>query len=342
MIKKRATLKDVARESGVSPATVSYVYNGKKNITKETKQRVFEAIEKLNYVPDLNARALSVQQSKLIGVVIPQTEPGDHLMLENSFYSEVLGSIERQARLHGYHIIISGTDVNENYLKIAKERNYDGIIVIGMYPDSFYQHLKESNLPAVLVDSYCNDHHFHNVRIDDAYGSYLATTFVLDKGHVDVALFCGMIRESGVIQKRLLGYKDALTERGLPYREDYVFEGNVDFKCGISHAEKLMKCQGQITAVVATADILAIGAIKGFYEQGVKVPDQISVIGFDDLQISSYTTPGLTTVRQEISLKGKSAFELLLQNMQDHGLTKRETILPVSIVERGSVKKLAN
>ena len=128
----RATLKDVARLAGVSSATVSYVLNGKESISDETKKRVTEAIAQLDYVPDLNARGLSLRDSKLIGVVVPQTEPGERLMFQNSFYSEVLGSIEYCARLRGYHILISATDANESYLTLAKKRNLDGIIVIGI------------------------------------------------------------------------------------------------------------------------------------------------------------------------------------------------------------------
>ena len=109
----------------------------------------------------------------LIGVVVPQTEPGDRLMFQNSFYSEVLGSIEYYARQRGYHILISATDANESYLTLAKQRNLDGIIVIGMYPDEFYQQMKKTQIPIVLIDSYCNDHYYNNIRIDDAYGSYL-------------------------------------------------------------------------------------------------------------------------------------------------------------------------
>lgn len=112
----RATLKDVAQLAGVSTATVSYALSGKRTISDETKQRIHDAIAELDYVPDLNARGLSMRDSKLIGVVVPQTEPGDRLMFQNSFYSEVLGSIEFYARQQGYHILISATDANESYL----------------------------------------------------------------------------------------------------------------------------------------------------------------------------------------------------------------------------------
>ena len=336
----RATLKDVAQLAGVSSATVSYVLNGKRTISEDTRRRVMEAVHQLDYVPDLNARGLSMRDSKLIGVVVPQTEPGDRLMFQNSFYSEVLGSIEYYARQRGYHILISATDANESYLTLAKQRNLDGIIVIGMYPDEFYQQMKKTQIPIVLIDSYCNDHYYNNIRIDDAYGSYLATRYLLECGHRDAAFFAGQLKENGVMQKRLAGYRQALEEFGAAYREDYVFEGQIDYKSGVTMAERLARSGSGVTAIVAAADILAIGAIKGLYNSGLRVPEDMSIIGFDDLEISQYLAPGLTTIRQQISLKGQRAVELLLEHIADPSLSKQEEILPLKLIERGSVKKL--
>ena len=336
----RATLKDVAQLAGVSTATVSYALSGKRMISEETKQRINRAIAQLDYVPDLNARSLSMRDSKLIGVVVPQTEPGDRLMFQNSFYSEALGSIEYCARQHGYHILISATDANESYLTLAKQRNLDGIIVIGMYPDEFYQQMKKTQIPIVLIDSYCNDHYYNNIRIDDAYGSYMATKHVLDCGHRETVFFVGQLKENGVMKKRLAGYRQALEEYGLPYREENVFEGQIDYESGVRMAAKLAASTLPATAVVAAADILAIGAVKGFYDAGLRVPEDISIIGFDDLEISQYLAPGLTTVRQQISMKGQRAVELLLEHIADPSLSKQEEILPLKLIERGSVKKL--
>ena len=339
-MKKRATLKDVASAAQVSPATVSYVLNGKKSISPETAARVLQAVQELNYVPDLSARSLTSRDSKLIGVVVPQTEPGSRLMLQNSFYSEIVGSIEYYARGQGYHVIISATDINESYLTLAQERNLDGIIVIGMYPDEFYQQMKATQIPIVLIDSYCNDHYFHSIRIDDAYGSYLATRYVLGCGHRDVAFFCGQLKENGVMQKRLAGYRQALEEKGILFDERNVFEGNINYDSGLALADRFLQAGLPATAVVAAADILAVGAMKEFYERGVNVPNEISVMGFDDVEISQYLTPGLSTIRQKISLKGEKAVELLLNSINEPGLTKQELILPVTLVERASVKKL--
>ena len=342
MAAQRVTMKDVAQAAGVTTAAVSYAISGKRPISDETRKRVEQAIKDLGYTPNMAARTLSSagNDSKLIGVVVPQTEGEGRLMFQNQFYSEILGSIELCARQRGFHVLISATDANESYLTLAKERNLDGIIVIGMYPDEFYQQMKKSQIPIVLIDSYCNDHYYHNVRIDDAYGSYLATKYVLERGHRDIAFFCGRLKDNGVMKKRLAGYRDALAEFGLEFRAGLVFEGDIDYKDGIASANRLLDTHTQATAVVAAADILAIGAQKAFYERGVRVPEDISLMGFDDLEISQYLTPGLTTVRQQISTKGEKAVELLIRNIEEPELTKQELILPVTLVERGSVRRL--
>lgn len=339
-MKKRATLRDVAAMAGVSVATASYVLNGKKTISEETKERVYGAIEKLDYVPDLSARGLTVKDTKLIGVVVPQTEPGSKLMFQNGFYGEILGSIEYHARITGYHVIISATDVNESYMRLVRERNLDGVIVIGTYPNEFYKELAKLQIPIVLVDSYCSDYDFHNVRIDDAYGSYIATKYVLDQGHRKIAFFTGRMKENGVVKKRFDGYQRAMVEFGIKDPIRFVYEAQVDYNSGIYLAQKLVEENRGVTAVVATADILAIGAMKGFYQKGIKVGEEMSIVGFDDLEIAKYLTPGLTTIRQQISLKGEEAVKLLVSSMTEEEITKQDVILPIELVERESVKRI--
>ena len=339
-MKDKVTIRDVAAAAGVSVATVSYVLNGKKKVSEQTKQDVLDTIEKMGYVMDLNARGLTVKSTRLIGVVVPQTEPGSTLMFRNNFYSEILGSIEYQARQNGYHILISATDVTEDYLNLIRERNLDGVIIIGTYQNEFLYKLHELDIPVVLVDSYCKYDWFHEIRIDDEKASYLAAKYVLEAGHQKIALVTGFLKDDGVMQKRLQGYRTALEEAGISYCPEYVIERNVDYDSGVSAAEEIVRKKMDVTAVVATADIFAIGLIKGFYEAGVRVPEDISIIGFDDLDITAYLTPGLTTVKQFISRKGERAVELLLQNLTNRSMKKVEEILPVKLVERASVKRL--
>lgn len=337
----RPKLKDVAEKAGVSAATASYVLNHKKKyISDETKRKVFAAAKELGYVPDMNARGLAARDTRLIGVVIPQREPGSALMFRNSFYSEILGSIEYQARIQGYQIIISGTNVDEDYIRLAKERNLDGVIAIGIYPDGFYEQFREIGIPVVLVDSCCEGSMFHNIKIDDMHGGYLAAKYMLERGHREIGFLSETIGQEGVMKERLLGYQKALQEFGVPFREEYIYEGRIEYENGVRLAEKIADENPDLTGVIATADVLAIGAVKGFHNRGIHVPDDISVIGFDDLEISKYMTPGLTTVKQDVARKGERAVDLLLQNIRDDQMPAAEEILPVTIAERESVKVL--
>lgn len=338
---KRATLKDVAARAGVSKATVSYIINNsKKTISAETRARVEQAIKELNFVPNLGAASLSSNSTRLIGIVIPQTEPGSELMFSNPFYSEVIGAIEYHARQRGYHIIISATDVNESYMKLVFERDLDGVIVIGMYPDDFYQQFKKIEIPVVLIDSYLEDRYFHNIRLDDEAGGYLAAKYLLDRGHRKLGLLSGLRQDNGVIEKRAQGYKKALSEYGLSFADSPIFEGNVDYETGRVLAKKIVEERIDVTGIVATADILAMGAIRGFAESGASVPDDFSVVGFDDLEMTRYLLPALSTVHQDIGKKGELAVELLTKSMEDATAKSEELLLPVTFVERESVKSL--
>jgi len=332
------TIKDVAREANVSVATVSYVLNGKDNISSDTQQRVRNAVTKLGYVTNLSARSMTTNESRLIGVVIPQTEPGERLLFHNAFYSEMVGSIEYHARQQGYHILITGSNADEDYLRIVKQRDLEGLIIVGIYPDAFYSELKKSQIPIVLVDSYCQDFYFHNVQINDRYGGYLATRHLLECGHREIAMVTSELRSGGVSDSRFNGYKDALLEYGVPFRKEYVYEANVDFESAKEQARKIVNSKQPVTAVFAYADLMAVGLIKEFSNLGIRVPEDISIVGFDDLDLARLCIPSLTTVHQDIQEKGAKAVGILLSDIKGTSQGKQEVVLPISLVSRDSVK----
>ena len=284
MMNNKVTLKNVADYVGVSTATVSYVLNGKQqSISDETKEAILNAVKELGYYPNMNAKELASNRSQLIGVVVPQ--------------------IEREARQQGYQVVISCADLDDNYIRIAYERNLSGIIAIGVYQDEILSKLSETKIPVVLIDSYCKTQDFDNVRIDDEQGSYLATSYLIRKGH------------------------------------SRIFERKVSFEDGRLAAAHVAKALPEMTGLVCTADIMAIGLMKGLHAYRVTVPEDLSLIGFDDLEIANYLEPGLTTVHQAIAEKGAKAFGSLLNEI--NGNRKQEDIvLPVSIIERESVKEL--
>ncbi|HIZ20524.1 MAG TPA: LacI family transcriptional regulator [Firmicutes bacterium] len=339
---KRVTIRDVARQAGVSTATVSYVLNNKasENITPETIARVNAAIEKLGYVPNLSARALRYRKSNLIGVVIPQTEPGEEFMFSNPFYGDFLSAVEYTARTRGYRLLISGTSAGQSYVEIAQNHGLDAIIILGIYPTDDIDAYKEAKIPLVLVDCYRNNHSFHTVGTNDRHGGYLATRYLIQHGHRRIAFVSGAVGETGVNQKRLLGYRDALDEAGIPYDQDIIFSGNVGYEHGVKAAWDIARNHTDVTAVFVTADIMAAGVIKGLVDAGLSVPGDVSVVGFDDIFIANISSPSLTTIRQNIKEKGKAAVELALDTIENPSIPKRDVIIPLEIVERDSVRDI--
>ena len=252
---QRVSIKDVAKEAGVSASTVSYVLNNSptESISAETRKRVMAAVQKLGYVPNLNARSLSSRRSNLIGVLIPQTEPGKEFMFSNPFYGELLSAIEYTARQHGYHLLLSGTQEDQGYANVARNRGVDGIIIVGTYPGESLNELKRMGVPIVLVDSYVTDDAFHTIGIEDKEGARMATRYLIGKGHQRIAFISGSIRENGVNMKRYQGYCDALREAGLTPDEGAIYSGTVDYEYGLTAAQQYLDRGRRQTAAFITS-----------------------------------------------------------------------------------------
>src|SRR5690554_5260049 len=184
--------------------------------------------------------------------MIPQTEDHNQLVLENPFYSELISGIESKLRGCGYHLILSGVVDGQSYLSLSQERNLDGVIITGIYPEQLYEEFKQIKTPIVLVDSYINDSYFKKIGIDDEYGGYLATKHLIEYGHKNIALITGVIRTDGVVEKRFLGYKRALKEANIFYNSDYVFEDSISYSYGIEAGKLIVKQNPEITAAFAT------------------------------------------------------------------------------------------
>ncbi|MEF2966032.1 LacI family DNA-binding transcriptional regulator [Paenibacillus sp. M1] len=339
---KRTTIKDVAEKAGVSTAAVSYVLNGREGkVSEETLAKIHKAIEELNYIPDFSARSLASKRSSLIGVVIPQTENDKRLLLENPFYSDLICGIEAELRQHGYHVLISGVEKGQSYLDLTMQRNLDGAVIMGIYQESFYEELKKVDIPIVLIDSYINDDSFKKIRIDDELGGYLATKHLIEQGHTNIGLVTGMIRKDGVVEKRYLGYKKALSEANLFYDHDLVFEGQVSYEYGLEAGIEIAERHKHLTAVFATSDMMAYGVINGLRQGGLQVPDDISVMGFDDISLSDIFYPKLTTVHQDIKARGLAAARYLIDVLDGkQNLDSGVTLLPISIKERDTVRRI--
>jgi len=342
------TIKDVAKEAKVSIATVSYVINNKANVTDETKEKVLKAVKKLGYQPNLSARNLVGQKSNLIGVLIPNWGDADRLSegskdnfnFDNPFYGNILNSIESLSTKEGYSILLIGSTITVDKIKnITLQRDLDGLIIIGAFP-KLIDNLSEVKIPIVLIDSYTKQEEFYKVGIDDEYGGYIATKHLLDLGHKEIGLISGELIEDGVDMERFKGYKKALLERNLPIKKENICNVGVSMEGGYYGIEKLLKQNQQLTAIFSTADIMSMGIYKKLHELKLNIPEDISIVSFDNFPYTEFLHPSLSTVSQPVFLKGKQATELLIKliagkKVEDNGLT-----LPIGLVKRDSVKKL--
>lgn len=339
-MKKRINMKDIAKEANVSVATVSYVINKRpdQKILKETVTRIETAIDKLGYVPNLAARSLVDNKSKLIGVVIPQTEAGKQFMFYNPFYGELLSSIEYNCRIEGYHVLISGTDINESYLEIAKKRSLDGIIIVGMHKQSYYKDLIDCQIPIVLIDSYCKELPFKSISLKDRYGAKVATNYLISKGHREIGFATGTLTKEGVTRERYLGYLDALKENNIELNKDFIYEGTVSNKYGQALSAEICKVNDRPTAIFASADVIAIGLINGLKKHGMVLPRDMSIIGFDDTWLAKTCDPQLATIKQDVAKKGEVALKLLLSKDEEDEC--KNIVLDIELVERESVHQI--
>ncbi|OCL26037.1 hypothetical protein U472_08440 [Orenia metallireducens] len=342
------TIKDVAKEAKVSIATVSYVINNKGNVTDETKEKVLKAVKKLGYQPNLSARNLVGQKSNLIGVLIPNWGDADRLSegnkdnfnFDNPFYGNILNSIESLSTKEGYSILLIGSTITADKVKnIILQRDLDGLIIIGALP-KLIDNLSEIKIPIVLIDSYTKQEKFYKVGIDDEYGGYIATKHLLDLGHKEIGLISGELIEDGVDMERFKGYKRALLERNLPIKEENICNVGVSMEGGYHGVEELLKQNQQLTAIFSTADIMSMGIYKKLNELKFKIPEDISIVSFDNFPYTEFLHPSLSTVSQPVFLKGRQAAEVLIDLIAGDRVDNQTLTLPIELIKRDSVKRL--
>lgn len=344
MAPKKVSINDVAKHAHVSAASVSYVINGIEKVSKQTKEIILNSIKELDYQPNMMARGLSKGSSKLIGVAFPLTENRDStedLFEHNPFFSEFLSGLEKALQEEEYDLLISGLNVQGSYKNWVKRRKLDAVVMLGGYPRSIYEEIKELDIPVVLNDVYADyAKDFHVVRSDDEFGSYLATKHLIDLGHHRIAFASGSVSHSPINKKRYLGYLKALKEAGIHIDESIVYEDLVTFDGGSRIGQKMLQSHKSVTAIHVAADIMALGIMKAFQEAKKDIPSDLSVIGFDDIQMGRFVTPGLTTIKQDIWQKSKVSAEMLMKDLKAGTRTKDSVIIEPVLIERGSVKNL--
>jgi LacI family repressor for deo operon, udp, cdd, tsx, nupC, and nupG len=332
---KMVRIADVAKLANVSTATVSRVISNSGSVKSETTAKVLEAIEKLNYQPNLLARQLRRLETKTILVIVPD--------ITNPFFSNVLRGIETVAIENGYQVILGDTDNHvdreSGYLNILRQKKADGTILLTARSD---QHLLEeiaSEYPVVLACEYFEGSKLPTVSIDNISSARKATEYLISLNHKRIAHISGPL-EVVVGRDRLRGYHQAMIQHSLPVEPFLVQEGDFSYESGFNLMMKLLALKNPPTAVFAANDEMAIGAIKAIKSKGLKVPDDLSVIGFDDIKFASIFEPALTTIAQPTFEMGKKAIELLLKLINNGELEKDQYILEDKLVVRDSCKKL--
>ena len=337
------TLKDIAEKAGVSMMTVSNVINGKHNrVSAKTIEKVNQIIKEYDYVPNLSARSLTNKTSKIIGIVISINKPEDaELYMENPYVSTMIGAIENELRDNGYYTMVRSVTHTEDLDLLLRNWNIDGVIFL--YPDSkelFHNFLSAAPCPIAIFDNSRNYDGVINICSDDNKGLYLSTKYVINRGHSHIA-FVADYEGNPLLTERLNGYKRALEESNIPFRPEYVFSYSPSYEGGIAAGKKIASLSGSVSAVVTTADICAAGIIEGARLSGFRVPIDLSVVGYDNLQLCQYISPKLTSISQNVRQKALLATRLLLEQIHTgNPPAGSHVVMDVELVERQSVISL--
>jgi LacI family transcriptional regulator len=327
-----ANIKDVALKAGVSVTTVSHVVNGTRFVKEESRKRVEEAVRELGYVPSGVARSLKHNATHTFGVLLPNNS--------NPYFAEILRGVEDRCFAAGYNVILCNSNEDAarqaTYLRVLAEKRIDGLVLVSSHRDAALREaLSELKIPLVLLDREVAGLACDLVEVDHVAGGMLATQHLLDLGHPYVACISGPAELSPSSQRRA-GWKRALAEAGVARREGDLERGDFSPRSGYLAMQALLKRKSRPTAVFVCNDLMALGALAAAYEAGIRVPEELSIVGFDDIELAAFSTPALTTVVQPKQQIGTTAAELLLERVQESRTEARRVILQPQLKVRAS------
>ncbi|MWC29148.1 LacI family DNA-binding transcriptional regulator [Paenibacillus sp. MMS18-CY102] len=332
------TIYDIAKQTGLSPTTISKVLNNYHDVSEKTKAKVLQAAKEMGYLPNSSARTLTTKRSWTLGILFVESTG---MGIRHPFFNAVIESFKSEAESRGYDLMFISKDIGgkeTSYLEHCRYRSVDGVIVILLDPrNPGMQELLDSDIPCVLLD--CESTKAGTVYSDNLNGGYQAIQYLQGLGHRKIAhISGGSYYFAG--QQRQLGYELALQRLKLNKRPDYIIEGgDYTLESGYEAMLELLALEDPPTAVFAAGDNLAIGAMKALKEKGLRVPEDVSIIGFDDIELASYVTPALTTIRQDTKLLGTKAAEILIESIESVRSIVN-IVLPVELVIRESCKEL--
>ena len=334
------TIKDISREAGVSTASVSKVLNGNyRNVSEETKNKILRIAKELKYRPNRLARGLVNNRTNIIGLIVSD--------ITNPYFAELAKGIENRADEAGYNLILCNTDENEakerSYINMTLEYNLDGVIITGSEKStstSSMEELQNYSIPYVSIDREQGDSDYR-VYVGNLEGSYIATEHIIKNGHTKIAFIGGKgMHKSRNL--RLEGYLKALTEYGIEPDYSRIKIGNYHMETGYQYVQQLLENGSEFTAVVCGNDLIAFGALNAIKDYGLKCPEDISIIGYDDIYLTQLTDPKLTTIKQPSLEIANYAMEVLLKLMKNIPVEEKVKCFVPYLVERGSVKRISS
>ena len=333
---RRPTIKDVAEKAGVSIATVSKVINEiPGHYNPETKERIVKAIKSLNYQPNLVARSLRSSKTHTVDFMVPELQP---------FFAEILKGVQSVAKKKGYSIVLCDTDYDPRqeaaYVDSLLKRRVDGgIFTSGMIQSEHILRLKEEGIPIVLIEKFIDDPDIPGVLIDNISAAKKAVKYLIELGYRDIGFISAPV-EMVPFKDRFEGYKQALRENMIPHNSSNVhIKDNIrreSLRDGYQVMKRIIQQGNYPRAFFIVSDTLAIGAMKAIRDSGRKVPDDIAIIGFDDIEMASFCEPSLTTMAQPKYEMGVKGMELLVKAMSGVKLRKKEIKLEVELIVRES------
>ena len=320
----------VAEKAGVSVNTASRAINNKSDINEETKKKVLKIAQELGYVRNATAVALRTRKTRTIGVVIADNR--------NPFYAEVLNGMEEAAREKNYHIILANTQRDykkeEEAINLLLAKRVDGLLITPVQDrDDDIKKLIEENIPFVILGR-----DFENIEVDvvcndEIKGGFFATEYLIKKGHKRIALINGFLHKSPA-KGRLEGYKKALMEYGVPFDDALVSFGDIDVKDGYERTKQMLEKDLDFTAIFAYNDMMAFGVMQAIREKGLRIPEDIGLVGYDDIPFSSLISPALTTIRVKKQELGVESVKLLLSHINDIRKKHKKIMLDVELINR--------
>jgi len=329
---KYITLKMVAEKAEVSVNTASRAINNKPDINLETKKRVLQIAKELGYIRNAAAVALRTKKTGTIGVVIADNR--------NPFYAEVLNGMEEATREKNYHIILANTQRDyrkeEEAINLLLAKRVDGLLITPVQDrDDDIKNLIDANIPFVVVGR-----DFENIEVDAIYndevkGGFLATEYLIKKGHKRIALIDGFLYKSPA-KGRLEGYKKALNKYRISLDESLMSVGDINIEDGYERTKQMLEKNLDFTAIFAYNDMMAFGAMQAIKEKGLRIPQDIGLVGYDDISFSSLISPSLTTIRLKKQELGAESVKLLLSRINGNRKKMKKIMLNVELITRGT------